>query len=815
MWLKFAHTVIKYRVFFILSLLLITAFMGYKAKNGLEMTYKFAKVVPQDDPDMEYFQQFIKTFGQDDNVLVIGVSDESLYEVENFRLYKKLSDDLDNLIGSKTILSLPNLKKIVPNRKEKKFVQADFFQNELTNQEELDSIMADIRNTQVFQGQVIDSVSGAANIIMEVKPIYYQSKKRLAFIKEINSRVSTFEEKSGIKTHITGLPYVRTVLSKQVAKELNLFLFLAIGVTALVLFLFFRSFNAVVVPLVIIGMAVIWVMGTIVLLGYKITLLTGLIPPIIVVIGIPNCVYLINKYHQEFAKHENKIKALSTIIRKIGMVTLITNFTTAIGFLALTFNDIDILREFGTVAGINIMATFIISIIMIPAVYTYLSSPKTRHLKHLDFKFLNTFLESLNTIVHTKRKWVYVATIFLVIICSVGVWKISALSYMVDDIPEESVVVQDLRYFEKNFKGIMPLEIVIDTKDKKAITKTSTLRNLNEFQTFLAGLPEISEPISVINLIKTSNQAFMGGNKLYYDLPKGQSKLLLRPYLKNSNDNTSISTASLIDTTGQVRLSLKVADIGSKKLNALVNNVIVPKAEEIFKAGNKPMDYHITGSTPLFIKGNKFLIKNLRTSLLIAFVLIAFIMTALFMHYRIVVISFIPNLIPLLITGALMGFFGIPLKPSTALIFTIAFGISVDDSIHFLAKYRQELIQSRFSVAKAVTVSIRETGASMIYTSIILFFGFIIFAGSTFQGTLMLGVLTSSTLMFAMFTNLILLPSLLMTFDTGKRKNTRRLIDGYNDDTDDESQDLLVDVTNSKLNTTTITTPKVPVKSEV
>jgi len=792
MWLKIAHIVIKYRIYFILSLVLITAFLGYKAKVGLELSYKFAKVVPKNDPDLEYFKEFTKTFGQDDNVIIIGTQDSSIYEIDTFESYADFVKQLEAMEGVKQVIALPNLQAIVPNRDEKRFLQQAFFSSFPSNQSVLDSVMQQINKNQVYQGQIINPKNGAANIVVSVESEYYQSKKRDAFMKTIISLTEAFENKTSIKTYIGGLPYVRSVFSKQVAKELNLFLALSVIVTAMVLFFFFRSFNTVFVSLLIIAVSVIWSVGTIATLGYKITMLTGLIPPILVVIGIPNCVYLLNKYHQEFDKHKNKVKALSTVIRKIGMVTLITNFTTAIGFLALTFNDIDILREFGTVAGVNIMVTFIISIILIPSIYTYLPAPKKRHLKHLQFQGLSKFLMTLNNIVMTKRKWVYVSTVFLVIIGMFGVWKITALSFMVDDIPESGKIVQDLRFFEKNFNGVMPLELVIETDDKRAVTKSSMMKKLDDLQLFLADLPELSEPISALNFLKASRQAYWGGDTIFYDIPTRQDKNRILSYIKKSGEMLDIEgteTNSLLysDTTGQkIRVSLKVADIGSKKLHILIDSIIKPKVEEIFEP-NESLRYHITGTTPLFIKGNRFLIENLRTSLMIAFILIAIIMAILFRNHKVVIISFIPNLIPLIFTGALMGYFGIPLKPSTALIFTIAFGISVDDSIHFLAKYRQELLHSKLSVKDAISVSIRETGASMIYTSIILFFGFIIFAFSNFEGTIMLGLLTSMTLLFAMLTNLILLPSLLLTFDNGKRKDIHVPIDDYEKSDDEES----------------------------
>jgi predicted RND superfamily exporter protein len=217
-----------------------------------------------------------------------------------------------------------------------------------------------------------------------------------------------------------------------------------------------------------------------------------------------------------------------------------------------------------------------------------------------------------------------------------------------------------------------------------------------------------------------------------------------------------------------MRVSLQVADIGSHKMDSLLQQVIIPEKERIF--ADSGMEATITGTTPLFIKGNAFLIDNLKTSFLLAFGIIAIIMAMLFANLRMIILSIIPNVIPLLITAGIMGFAGIPLKPSTAIVFSIAFGISVDFAIHFLAKYRQELFANNFFVPVAISKAIRELGPSMIYTAIVLFAGFIIFTLSDFGGTVALGFLTSITLFMSMLTNLIVLPALLLTFDDGKRK---------------------------------------------
>lgn len=818
MWTKIAHFILKARLQLLIVLGVITVVMGILGSQA-RMTFKFAELIPKSHQEMKYFAAFRETFGEDANTLVIGFRDSSLYDLETFKSYHELCQGINDIEGIEKsgVIALPTLPYLHGQGKSSSryFDVTTLYEESFwtsTINDSLNKIHKEklklIGELGVFKNSVLNQETGATIMVIPLIPEYMNSKRRQGIVNSIQTRVEKFVTENNLEeAHFAGLPYVRTVLSGKVKKELNMFLIASLLVTALVLFFFFRSFSAVIYPILVIGVSVIWTVGTIVIFGYEMSLLTGLIPPIIVVIGIPNCVYLLSKYHQEFAIHHNKVKALSRVIRKIGIVTLITNCTTAIGFLVLIAADITILKEFGYIAGINVFSTFVVSIILIPIVFSYLPDPKHKHLKHLEFKGINGILDWINNIVHNHRSKVFALTIILVIVSAWGSWKVYGVSYLVDDIPETSKVKKDLRFFESNFSGVMPLEIVINTKNPKAYKDLDLLRKVNEFSDFIAQQEACARPNSILTGIKAVNQSLWYDSPDFYDLPTDNGKGKLARYIKKSQrknkTNTtglSLQDSRLIDSTGQIRLSIKVADIGSIKMDSLINQVIVPKADEIFGVETpyaefkdyKDAPYRITGTTLLFIKGNKFLIQNLRESLFYAIIMIALIMGALFRNVRMVLISLVPNLVPLLLTGALMGYLDIALKPSTALIFSIAFGISVDDSIHYLAKFRQELFSNGFNVKKAVTTSIYETGSSMIYTSIVLFFGFIIFTGSNFLGTKMLGLLTSTTLLFAMITNLILLPSLLLTFDSGKRNiYKKRFIDNYiksQQDSDDEEE---------------------------
>ncbi|MCH8233299.1 MAG: MMPL family transporter [Bacteroidetes bacterium] len=791
MWDKLSYIIIKFRLPLLIILGLVTVFMAYKAVQ-VTMSYNLAKVVPKDDPDMIVFEAFKEQFGEDGNIVALAIKDSAVYQVDNFRKFKYLSDEIATLEGITEVISLPAMQKMMKDTKVKKFYLEPIFPEIPDSQEKLDSMLAFALDQKFYSGQIINPENGAIMILAGIDKVYANSKKRIHLIDDIHMLGKLFTESTGIDLHYVGLPFVRAVIVVKVKREMQMFVLLSVLITGLIMLLFFRSKTAVIFPLLIIGVIVIWVLGTIVLMQYKITLLTGVIPSIIVIIGIPNSIYLLNKYHQEYNLHKDKSRAIRKVIQKIGVVTLITNATTAVGFGVLGFTDVSILKEFGIVAAINIMATFVVSIILLPSVFSYLPPPSWKHLKHLSFKPLDKILTGLDLLVHRYKYPIFFVTGVVIVLALVGLYRVKAIAFMVDDIPEDSQIKKDLYFFENNFSGIMPLEIIIDTGRPKGVHDLKNLTVIDEFEQFLQDQKYISKPVSVVSFIKAMRQAFYNNNPDWYSLPNKRDRNFILRYFNKEGEESSLLSA-FVDSTNQImRISLKVADIGSDRMDSLINNVIVPKKEEVFK--DTKMKATITGTTLLFIKGNNFLVSNLKFSFLLAFFIIAIIMGMLFANLRMIIISLIPNIIPLVITAGIMGFAGIPLKPSTAIVFSIAFGISVDYAIHFLAKYRQELFSSNFFVPVAVSKALREIGPSMIYTSVVLFAGFIIFTFSDFGGTVALGFLTSTTLFISLLTNLILLPALLLAFDDGKRKKDMHPLIEQTDNVYKEEDDEEIDV---------------------
>jgi uncharacterized protein len=802
MWNRIAKFVINNRLLLIIAIAVLTAFMGYEATK-VQMSYDFARTVPPNDPEMIYLEAFKKQFGEDGNIVAVGLRDSAIYKLESFKALYDLNESIKKVPGVNGVLGLPSMKIILKDTANSRFSLQSVFTAELNSQQQLDSLLEVARGQRIYMGQIVNVSNGALTLLISVNKDVMNSAKRVDLTNAIVDAGKSFTDKTKISLRYAGLPFVRSIIAEQVRKEMQLFLYLSVIITGVIMFLFFRSFRAVLFSMVVIGIMVVWVMGTLALFGYKITLLSGLIPPVIVTIGITNAIYLLNKYHIEFAKTNNKIEAISVVVKKMGLATFLTNLTVAIGFLTLLSTDIPVLREFGVVAGINIMALFALSLIMIPGIFSWLPTPTEKHLRHLNFKILGRFVKWIDVFVANKRSVIYIATIGVAMISLYGISKLHSVSFMVDDIPEESQIKKDLKFFESNFSGIMPLEFEIEfiTKKRRPVLDLKNLQKVEEFEDFLDSITVLSRPVSVLSFVKASKQAFYNNNPQKFSLPSRSEGGFILRYMKGQNDNSGLFKSFVDSTFTKMRISCQMADIGSTRMDSLVNNVIEPKMKSVFVSTEKDsIRSTITGTTKIFIKGNKFLIANLQESLLLAFLLITLSMAILFANVRMIIISLIPNLLALMVTAGLMGYFNIPLKASTALIFSITFGISVDNSIRFLAKYRQEILSNNFKIPRAVSDSILETGKSIIYTSIVLFAGFIIFAFSSFGGTIALGVLTSTTLVISMFTNLILLPALILSFDKPKKKKGEHLlIDDFDSSFYGEEEDEAIDLNKIKI----------------
>ncbi|HEX7903302.1 MAG TPA: MMPL family transporter [Chitinophagaceae bacterium] len=775
MWLRLGQFILKYRFPLLFILALSSAIMGYWASK-MQISYDFSRAIPTDNPKYKAYQEFRKKFGEDGNLLVIGIQTEKLFEEKLFNDYAALQKDLKKVNGVEDIISIPSAVTLLKDSATEKLKAAPIFPDKIMTQAEIDSSAAVFLNLPFYQHLLYNPDTHAWLMGVRINKAILNTKNRNGVVENIRLLAEKFGTNNNIDMHLSGLPLIRTDLSTRIVNEMRWFLIASVVLSALILLLFFRSVSSMLLSLAVVIMGVMWSLGIMYLLGYKITLLTALIPPLLVVIGIPNCIYFLNKFHTTYSETVDKRQALVTMVSRMGIVTLFCNLAAAIGFAVFALTRSQVLKEFGVVAGINIMILFVISLILIPSVLSLLPSPKARHTKYLDNARLKRWLDRLERWSLNHRRLIYVMTLLILIVSVIGIGRLKSVGYIVDDLPKTDKIYTDLKFFEKNFKGVMPLEIVVDTKKKNGLAGPKAFpvfEKIDSLSKFIGSLQDIARPLSITEGLKFVKQSYFESDSTSYSMPTSNDMFWLGDYLKMKKDSGSVNeftrlVATFMDTAKQeTRISVSMADVGSVRLPFILDT-IQQRAEQIFPTDKYRVE--LTGTSVTFLEGSSYIINGLKESIGWAFLLIALCMLYLFRSFRILVCSLIPNIIPLVITAGVMGWTGIAIKPSTVLVFSVALGIAIDVTIRFLVNYKQELHRHNYDMKTTVIETIHSTGISIIYTSLVLIAGFIIFCFSGFGGTQALGWLTSLTLVTATITNLVLLPALLISMGEKSKK---------------------------------------------
>ena len=762
-WGTVANLILRNRLLILITIGVVTLFLASQWKN-MRFTFTEANLLPDTHPENLQYEDFIKTFGEEGNLIVIALKDDDFFTEKIFLEWIALNDKINEFSEIDFTLSTNNVQSLVKDETQKKFFLQNLLPNKKIDSVKLKKFKQNLILELPFYKNILYSINGKSirTAIYMDKDIVNTSQRKDFIYQTFIPLINSFEERTGLDVRVSGMPYIRTLNAQNIVDEIGIFVVSAILLTSFIFFLFFRSFRATFISMFVVIIGVMWAFGILGWMGYEITILTALIPPLIIVIGIPNCIFLINKYQQEVAKHGNKVKSLQRVIMKIGNATLMTNLTTASGFATFILTDSKILKEFGTVASINIIAIFLLSLLIIPIVYSFMNSPNKKHLQHLNNNYVNKFVMWMEDKVKYKRINVFIISIISLMFGIIGIYQINISGSIIEDMPKKSAFFKDILFFDEEFNGIVPIEVIIDTKRKGGVNRLSTIKRIDRLEKYIEDIPELSTALSTVRGIKFIKQAYYNGNPNYFNLPSTQENRFIARYLKNMNDSGDLMQ-NYVDSTAQFsRVTTFMKDIKTERIEE-IEKELLKEIDKIFPT--ERYNVNLTGKPLLYLKGTHYLIRNLIISLSLAILLIAIFMAYMFRSFKMIVISLIPNLLPLIITAGVMGFTGIPLKPSTILVFSIAFGISVDDTIHFLAKYRQELIENNWKIKPAVYSSLRETAISMFYTSIVLFFGFAVFMSSNFGGTVALGGLVSVTLLFAMLANLILLPSLLISLE--------------------------------------------------
>ncbi len=843
MWMTISNIILRNRLVIITMLTLLTVFFGYKAITGMQLDNRYGILLPNDAKEKIDYEKFKDLFGEDGGTLAIAIQTDSLYTESKLRAWKQLGDSILKMDGVESVVSEATLVTITNNFAKQKFEAHRVFSDTSFQEKSVDSIRKEIRSNPFYKGLLYNDTSNVSMMMIAIAPEVFRDLKRSEVVLELEELAMSYSNDLGTP-RFAGMPHMRVIVGKRVIEEMYIFIALLFLVTSALIYIFFRSIQVVLICNLIVAVAVIWSMGIIATLGYEMTIVMALIPPLMIVIAVPNCIFLLTKFHQEIREHGNKVRALSRVIKKIGTAIFLTNFTTSLGFLTFVTTNSDKLMEFGVTASVNIILIYFISITTLPILLSLLNPPKHKHLKHLERKLAVGLLDGLIYITVNHKKWVYMMTIAVLIFSFVGMMQIDASGNLSGDLPEDHPIKKDLYFFQDHFGGSIPFEVLITYKEPSRISKKQTLEGVDKIQQLMDADPLFSEQVSYVDLLKAANMAYFNSDSSQYRLvTKKRALSRLKRYIDSSiiTNSTGIGAkmTELLDTANRIiRIRTQLKDIGSyeviqrrdslyKQIDEILNpnkpvieryfaeykdstrlefldsilarfnNVTNALAESYIKTDEERIDYFedweafigkckkdekfdsklrsaidleyydvkLTGISIVASEGTNYLVFNLFTSLLFAILAISILMSILFRSARMVLISLIPNLIPLVFTAGVMGWTGIPLKPSTLLVFSIAFGISIDDTIHYLAKYRQELKSKKWDLKQCVLMAIREAGLGMFYTSIVLFCGFSMFMFSQFGGTQALGMLVSLTLLVAMVTNLVILPTLLLSLE--------------------------------------------------
>jgi predicted RND superfamily exporter protein len=767
MWQRLGPFILKYRFLLLVILMAASSFMAYHASK-VQLSYDFSRAIPVNNPKYKIYQEFKKKFGEDGNLLVIGIQTEKFFDEKVFNDYAGLIRNLKKLYGVDDIIAIPSSVNIVKIAGTEQLRADTIFPDRILSKAEIDSGAKIFLRLPFYRQLLYNPATNAWLMGVRIKKELMASKTRISIVNNISKLADDFGKENNLVVYKSGLPHIRTQLSVRSLSEMRMFIVASIILSALILLFFFRSLSAMLLSLTVVLLGVIWSFATIELFDYKISILNALIPPLIVVIGIPNCIYFLNKFHIVYNETGDKKKSLKLMISRMSVVTFFCNLTAAIGFGVFTFTKSQILKEFGIVAGLNIFFVFFISLIFIPVILSFLPPPKSRHTRYLQNPRLNHMLDRLERWSLNHRKIIYGVTIVIVAFSVIGMFKMKTLGFIVDDLPKNDKIYTDLRFFENNFNGVMPLEIVVDTKEKRGASRNfNNLIRIDSVSQFLTSMPDIGRPLSVTEGLKFANQAFNEGDTAYYNMPGEYALPALSQYLSfrsdsgiNKNIFAKLVTTFMDSSRQKARISVSMKDVGSIRLPLILDS-ISSRVNQLFPKEKYGVEF--TGTSVTFLEGSRYIIHGLKDSIIWAFLLIALCMLYLFRSVRILFCSLIPNIIPLLITAGIMGWIGIPLKPSTVLVFSVALGIAIDVTIRFLVNYKQELPHNNFDMKKTVIDTIHSTGISIIYTSLVLITGFVIFCFSSFDGTQALGWLTSLTLITATFTNLVLLPAILIS----------------------------------------------------
>ncbi len=714
----------------------------------LKFSFSFEHFFPQGDDDLDFFLEFIEDFETDDNFLLIGLKNEpSVFDssfLSRVKGFTEAADSLPYVISSQSLSSLkvpvisPFGLNMVPLVKT--FDKASL---------QKDSI--NIMNDPRWKFNLISE--DAKSLTIALKHDDYLGLEESTALMESSEALL---EKYGFKEyHHLGRVYFQHELAYLQIREFIVSSSVSFVLVCLILFLLFRQKTLIIISLSTILLGLIIFMGIISILGRELNAISVLYPVIMLIVGTSDVIHIVTKYIDELKKGHSVEHSLDVTIRQIGLATLLTSLTTAVGFAALMTSRIQPVKDFGINSAFGVVLAYFVVITFTLALLTYLSVDKLKN--QTTNPWWDRWMEKIYKLTITKKRQIFIGSLILLGVFIYGISLVSTNYKIENNLPRKGRITTDFKFFEEHFSGFRPLEYAVLLKDGKSVFDHDVLTNINALDEKINSYPGIKSTQSINDIFKSLNMASHFNDPSYYTLPDSAA---LANMIQVKDAIPSMMQNVLVSKSGtKTRISSRIIDEGADKVKA-VGEEIEAWAKDNLDASL--MSVRRTGTGFLIDKNAVYVRESLIYGLLLALGIISVLMVFLFRDIKMLFIALVPNLFPLLFAAALLGYLGIELEASISIVFAIVFGIAVDDSIHFLSKYK--LSKNNMSSEEAILVTFKETGKAITFTTLVLFFGFMVMLFSNQPASMTVGLLISITLLSAWLADLLILPLLLRFF---------------------------------------------------
>lgn len=735
-----------------LLVIAITLPLLYQWKN-ITFSYEFEDFLPQYDDNAQIFKDFKERFASDNDFLLLALEKKSgIFDSTFLKKVEKIESDiakLDDVTAVRSILSMSEFR-FMPGGL---VVEIPYIH--------LDSLRLDKDSVRIYSHEELVNQFVSENgrsLCLFIKHTDFLSKERSDILSD---KLYALLDKAELDDyHLIGRVVGQRYYVEKMMSEMMLFISISVILVILFLWIAFRSIWGILLPQVVLYLSAIWVIGSMGLFNEPINILLVLLPSILFVVGMSDVIHLVSKYIDNLRDGMPKNDAVINAVKEIGLATLLTSVTTAIGFISLIVIPVKPIQSFAIFVSLAVVITFIITILTLPALFIFSKAPVVaeKYKNPIWHRVLaKTFKWTLR-----NRKTIPLAFLLVFGVSLFGVTKLESNNFLMDELKDDNPVKMSFNYMDDNYGGIRPFELMIELKnpEQNQFWDKEVLQDFERVQDYLEDEYGVQRLTSLITFLKTANRSFKSGLHSNYKLPENKGDIARFKKQLQRLENGQILRL-VVDSTQQfARITGTIPDWGNKKVTAKNDALEIFLKNEL---KSPYFDVKLTGTAHLLDLNLKTLSYNMMQGLILASVIIAVLMAILYRSFTMTIISLIPNMLPLIVVAGLMGLMGINLKISTAITFTIAFGIAVDDTIHFLSKLKLELSKGK-TLLRALRTTYITTGKAIILTSLVLLAGFFMLILSDFEGTFAMGALVSLSLFVAVVADLMLLPLLLLAF---------------------------------------------------